>query len=722
MGGDGGSGGDAGQVTVDNSGSLITTAGDFSPGIVAQSVGGGGGNAGYNISARDDIGAIIGGTSFSVGGEGGSGNTAVDYMMNDALNEDGSFGPSGNDMDAIWALCAYNVLDEDCTVWRFYIDPSSTDLDVDGTEQMTAVWQNESGSSDVTLDAVWSAADSGVVSVDGSGLVTALAAGETEVYAVYGGLTASAGVTVSSSSSGGGTETYVTVGLAVVGSDNDLYYGPSIVTVEDSNEWGLTALGALDASGLSYVTTSWAYGDFVESIEGQANSGLSGWMYTVNGVAPAVGADQYEIEEDDEIIFYYSESMDQVPPTWDELENLSAGGGGAAGSEDLPDPVSDSDLEDALNNAGASGQVALEADSDEDELALSADQVSEILDSGVPLAVTIGGVQFVLSPECLEVPELLAEDAAMLQFEARKLSSEDAQELAGPFAARLKLAGEIYELTIQVLDEDGTPLDIEKFPGCMVLLPVPAGMEEAAAAGILMAYYYNEDSAEWEEVGGTYDAAGGTIGFNVVHFSKYALLETVSQPVEKVAFIDTVGHWAQEEIEYMAAAGYVAGVGENKFAPESKITRAEFAAILARMAGLADNAAEAERFSDVPAGAWYRGTVEAATAAGLVYGTSESSFVPEEPVTREQMAAMVVRFMSKNGLGITGGEAVEAGLLAGFNDSADISPWARSPVAQTVRDGLMAGREEGRFVPLGSATRAEATVVLYRALQKGIAE
>jgi hypothetical protein len=649
--------------------------------------------------------------------ESGSGSTAVDYMMDSALNDDGSFGTSKNVMDATWALCAYNALDEQGTLWRFYLEPAGADIKVGETKQMSAVWQNADGSADVTADAQWSAADSSIASIGSSGLVTAQSAGETQVSAFYDGLTASAGVTVNSVSPGGGSVgTEVTVGLAVVGMDNELLYGPSNLSVDESNEWGLTALGALDASGISYDTSSWAYGDFVEAIDGQANSGLAGWMYTANGVSPAVGADQYEIEEDDEIIFYYSESMDQAPPQWDNLEDLSAAA--LVRSADLPDPVSDSDLNTALRNAGSAGQVALQVDDDEAILALSSDQISKILSKDVPLAVTIQGVQFILSPDSLEVPELLSEDAAMLQFEVLKLSGDNERELAEPLAASLKLAGEIYELNIQVVNEDGTLQHIEQFPGCMVLLPVPAGLEEAAAAGMLMAFWYNEGSRSWEEVGGAYNAADGTVGFDVAHFSKYALLETIPPPEVKTTFTDIAGHWAQAEIEHMAARGCVSGVGANEFAPEARITRAEFASILARMAGLADNNGAAERFSDVPANAWYRGMVGAAATAGLVCGTSENSFAPDVPVTREQMAAMLVRFMNGNGAEAVLSDAGAAEQLAGFSDAAGISPWACSPVAQAVRDGLMLGRESGLFVPLGDATRAEATVVLCRALQK----
>jgi hypothetical protein len=640
------------------------------------------------------------------------GYTAFDYMNDSALNDDGSFGTSKNVMDATWALSAYNLMDT-----QFYLSPASAVLGIGGTKQFEAVWQGTDGTDYVTEDAQWLVADNTIASIDSSGLVTALAVGKTKVFAVYDGLTATVNVTVSASSPGGvavGSST--TVYLAVVGTDNELLYGPSSVSVDESNKWGLTALGALDASGVSYETTSWSYGDLVGSIEGLDNSGLSGWMYTVNGASLGVGADQYEIEDDDEIIFYYSKSMDQAPPEWEDLKTMSASGGAGA-SAGLPDPVSDSDLNTALRHADAAGQVNLEADDEDTILVLAIDQVKKVIDAGLPLAVTIQGVQIILSPESLEVEELLAEETALLVFEVEKLSSDKAQELAKSSAAVLMPAGEVYEITVRAADEDGRLQDIGQFPGCTLLLPVPAGMEETAAAGMLKAYLYSEDGDLWEDMNGAFDMAGNTIGFDIAHFSRYALLETIPVPVEKISFLDTAGHWAQEEIELMAEQGYVTGIGENLFAPEAIITRAEFAAILARMAGLEENVDAAAHFSDVPAGAWFRGTVGAATVAGLVYGISENNFAPGEPVSREQMAAMIVRYMSNNGMDLTAAAGAE-GVLAGLSDSADVSPWAGLCVAQAVSNGLMLGREEGRFVPHGDATRAEATVVLCRALQK----
>ncbi|OAT81313.1 DUF4430 domain-containing protein [Desulfotomaculum copahuensis] len=108
------------------------------------------------------------------------------------------------------------------------------------------------------------------------------------------------------------------VGVAVVGENCELLYGPADVTVNPKNRWGLTALGALDATGLSYnVSTRWS--GFIEAITGQNNHGQAGWMYVVNGQTPMVAADQHPVKAGDKVIWWYSKSMGSTAPAWDGL-------------------------------------------------------------------------------------------------------------------------------------------------------------------------------------------------------------------------------------------------------------------------------------------------------------------------------------------------------------------------------------------------------------------
>lgn len=117
------------------------------------------------------------------------------------------------------------------------------------------------------------------------------------------------------SASGSGT----VVGIAVVGSSGELLYGPAEVRIGKESSWGVTALGALDATGLPY-TLSPRYADLVDSIAGQRNRGQSGWMYNVNGEIPAVAAAKKPLKQGDKVIWWYSKSIDQAPPSWDDLE------------------------------------------------------------------------------------------------------------------------------------------------------------------------------------------------------------------------------------------------------------------------------------------------------------------------------------------------------------------------------------------------------------------
>lgn len=108
--------------------------------------------------------------------------------------------------------------------------------------------------------------------------------------------------------------------IAVVGLNGEIVYHPAAVNVTPGNRWGITALGALDATGLSYAMKP-MWPDFVDSIGGQACKGVSGWMYMVNGEIPMHLADKHPVKDGDKVIWWYSESMDQEPPSWDKLKN-----------------------------------------------------------------------------------------------------------------------------------------------------------------------------------------------------------------------------------------------------------------------------------------------------------------------------------------------------------------------------------------------------------------
>lgn len=175
-------------------------------------------------------------------------------------------------------------------------------------------------------------------------------------------------------------------------------------------------------------------------------------------------------------------------------------------------------------------------------------------------------------------------------------------------------------------------------------------------------------------------------------------------------------HWACEEIRLMAERRIMVGVGGDSFAPEEKITRAQFAAMLVRAMGLSTDGA-AVQFKDVPADQWYYPEVAAAFQNGLVSGYGPGEFGPDDTVTREQIAAILVRALIRSGKlqPVAAGEIDP--VLAQFRDRADIGDWARESAAAAVKAGLVRGREAGTFAPQATATRAEGAALLKRFMQ-----
>lgn len=183
-------------------------------------------------------------------------------------------------------------------------------------------------------------------------------------------------------------------------------------------------------------------------------------------------------------------------------------------------------------------------------------------------------------------------------------------------------------------------------------------------------------------------------------------------------FGDLENHWAKWEIEYMASRGFVNGVGEGCFMANDRISRAQFISILVRMAGLTAEEGNEIDFVDVHENAWYGDAVKTAVSLGIANGIDEDRFAPDSYITREQMAKMIERLMIIMDMGtdINGNEVEE--VLTDITDSSQISYWAMKPVASMIQADIMKGRSDGRFDPMGNATRGESVVVLYRVLQK----
>ncbi|WP_339319642.1 S-layer homology domain-containing protein [Paenibacillus sp. FSL R10-2734] len=177
-------------------------------------------------------------------------------------------------------------------------------------------------------------------------------------------------------------------------------------------------------------------------------------------------------------------------------------------------------------------------------------------------------------------------------------------------------------------------------------------------------------------------------------------------------FTDIKGHWAKTDIMEMVDRGVISGMNVDIFAPNNKLTRAQFAKMIAD--GLKIKEGASNPFKDVKQGSWYEEAVKRAYAAGIVTGISADKFQPEKEITREEMAVMLVRAKA-HGLGVKP-DTLKAGKLPVYTDDSSISEWARTSLAVAVESKLMKGRSAKLLAPKGNTTRAESAVVLKRLL------
>ncbi|OAS17342.1 S-layer homology domain-containing protein [Paenibacillus oryzisoli] len=180
-------------------------------------------------------------------------------------------------------------------------------------------------------------------------------------------------------------------------------------------------------------------------------------------------------------------------------------------------------------------------------------------------------------------------------------------------------------------------------------------------------------------------------------------------------FTDITAHWAKKDIELLASKFVVQGMTETTFAPDQRVTRAQFASMLVTALALQPDAAKSSMFTDVTSDDWFAGAVGTAAKLGLVEGNNAGEFAPNADITREQMAVMISRALRLSGKEVQSSHAQDK--LASFVDSNTISAWATSAVVQSLAANIVNGLTDQSFGPNESATRAQATVMLKRFLQ-----
>lgn len=168
-----------------------------------------------------------------------------------------------------------------------------------------------------------------------------------------------------------------------------------------------------------------------------------------------------------------------------------------------------------------------------------------------------------------------------------------------------------------------------------------------------------------------------------------------------ISFADvSASAWYADAVYYVAERGIMSGSGDNTFSPDDSLTRAMLAQILYAMEGKPHIGSI--NYGDVSYEDWYYDAVAWARAKEIMTGYQEGYFGPNIPVTREQVALILLKYAKLHGY-----DTRVTNDLSGYSDCSSVSSWAQSAMAWAIEAGILSARENSLLDPGTPATRAE---------------
>ena len=475
------------------------------------------------------------------------------------------------------------------------------------------------------------------------------------------------------------------------------------------NEAGLAQNGAED--------------NYVSSIKGPNGTWLaefdngknSGWMYTVNGIHPSVGLQDYYVSNGDNIVWHYTDDFTQEEGS----EKWNSGGQGGSGADQTVTPettIKDGKgtttldltaMKDVIANAKTNNtDIIIEPKTTGDvkamDVTLKNDALQSIIKETTADVIVKTPVGDITIPA--QALEAIAAQAGgndiTIQVEHR--------DTATLTQAQKDTVGDnpVYDISILSGGKH-----ISSFDGKSITISLPYTLKDGENADGVQVWYLN-DKNELENMKASYDAKTGLATFTTNHLSKFvvgydegaAITDEWQNPFTDVKKAD----WFYNAVAFTVERGIFGGMTETTFAPNTPMTRAMLVTVLHRMEG-APTAENAASFKDVAANAWYAESIAWANENSIVAGLSKDNFGPNDPVTREQLAAILNNYADFKGQDITARAD-----LSSYADRAQISSWAKEAVAWANAEGLLTGRTATTIAPKGQATRAEVAAILQR--------
>ncbi len=235
-----------------------------------------------------------------------------------------------------------------------------------------------------------------------------------------------------------------------------------------------------------------------------------------------------------------------------------------------------------------------------------------------------------------------------------------------------------------------------------VSVEIPYTLQKGELAGNVCAVYVDAKGKVAYLADSSYDVKRGTVVFSTNHFSTYGVACKAS-----FSFTDIDGHWAKDNILFVANRGLMTGTSATTFSPQGSMTRGMFVTALGRLANADISAYKQSSFTDVKADAYYMGYIEWGVKNNILVGIGGGRFKPDGLVTREQMAVIMDRYATAIGFKLP-----EVHTQNVFADNSKIGSWAAPSVKRIQTAGIIQGKSKNLYDPQGTATRAEVSAVL----------
>jgi hypothetical protein len=199
----------------------------------------------------------------------------------------------------------------------------------------------------------------------------------------------------------------------------------------------------------------------------------------------------------------------------------------------------------------------------------------------------------------------------------------------------------------------------------------------------------------------------------------FTTTEATPPPVPAPIFTDVyISYWGYDAISSLSGKGIVSGYPNGAFMPNNQISRAEFCAIMDKVLNLtvapdqAGTLPQTVKFTDVNTGDWFYQSVQAAVYAGIAKGYGDGTFHPNAPISRQEIACVLVQSLGKSQLADANAQA-----LTKFVDDHDIAWWSRGYIYVTLQQGIVGGYPDNTFLPGKETTRAEACAMVSNFLK-----